>query len=126
MHVQLLDGCQTLRRLSVQNALQLPIPDSVEHQAMLIAQYLFLLLIAKAALGGCVRVGSGPFPNTPPANKDLCLQQTLALAGFALHMVNRVRMLYVRVEAKNHEIWVRDLRELRGLFASSQKLARFA
>jgi hypothetical protein len=40
--------------------------------------------------------------DTPPFHEDLGLQQGLALAGFALHVIDNVIVLDIGIEAKNH------------------------
>ena len=42
--------------------------------------------------------------HTPAADEDLRLQQPFPFARFALYMEDRVPMLYIRIEAKNHAI----------------------
>src|SRR5216683_2304329 len=70
---------------------------------MLIAQQLFLLGIAELPLGRRRGIRNGFLPHATAAHEDLRLQQKLAFARFALHVVNRLTVLYVSIEAENHK-----------------------
>ena len=80
------------------------IADSVEHQAVLVAQAVLFLLVGKAA-GQLVSVGRGPLADAAAADEHLGLQQKLALAGLALHVVDGVALLDIRVKAENHALF---------------------
>jgi hypothetical protein len=73
---------------------------------MLFAQLLLFLRISELSIGPVRRVGRGLLADAAPADEDLGLQQALAFAGFALHVVNRIYVLDVGIEAKNHENFV--------------------
>ena len=47
--------------------------------------------------------GHCSFSNAAPFDEYLRLQQALAFAGFALHVVDRVLLLDVGIKAKDHE-----------------------
>ena len=104
LHVQFFRAREILRFGLIQNAVQLPFPDRVQHQPMLLAQLVLFLRVPEPGLGRLAGVGLGPFANAPAADKDLRLQQKIRLARLALHVVNRVLMLYVSVEAENHKL----------------------
>src|ERR1700692_1326608 len=69
---------------------------------MLLSQDLLLLLIGEAGLGSVFRIGRGTLADAASADKDLGLQETVAFARFALHVVHRVIVLHIGIEAKNH------------------------
>ena len=104
--VQFLDGGQYLGTLAlVENALQLPFPDGIEHVAVLVAEQGFLLLVRKQRISGAVGVRSRPFSDATAPHKHLGLEQKLRLAGFALHVVHSIAVLHVGVEPENHGIF---------------------
>ena len=94
-----------LQALPSSRIIQAAIADGVQHQAMLIAQAVFFLLVGEAA-GQLVPVGSRPFADTAATHEYLGLQQQLAFAGLALHVVDGVALLDVGVKAKNHACFV--------------------
>ena len=71
--------------------------------AVLFAEQLLFLLVGLplARRGG---IGNRFFSDTTSTDKNLRLQQQLAFASFALHVVDGVRVLDVGVESKNHRI----------------------
>ena len=87
----------------VQHALQLPFPDRIQHQSVLLAQFVLFLGVSESAFSGFAGVRFGPFSNTAAANEHLRLQQKLPFAGFTLHVIDGVVMLDVGIEAKNHK-----------------------
>ena len=104
LHVQFFRASEILRFGLIQNAVQLPFPDRVQHQPMLLAQFVFFLCITESRLGRLAGVRLRPLANAPASNKDLRLQQKIRLTRLALHVVNRVLMLYVSIEAENHKL----------------------
>src|SRR5205807_2014329 len=76
--------------------------DGVEHQAVLLAQDLFLLLVGEAGALRLLPVGSGTLANAPSADEDLGLEKQIGFAGLALHVIDRVFVLNVGIEAKDH------------------------
>ncbi len=68
--------------------------------------FVFVLIVALRVFAflrtGAVR--NGALPDALASNEDLCLQQVLAFAGFALHVVGRVFVANVGVEAKDHAV----------------------
>ena len=103
LDIEFLDGGERLRRIAVVKHLIEPaLANGFEDQTMLLAQNLFLLLISEIWALGLVGVRGGTFADAAAADEDLSLQQQVRLAGLALHVVNRVLVLDVRIEAKDH------------------------
>ena len=75
---------------------------------MLVAEHGFFLLVGKERIDGAVGVRSCPFADAAAAHKHLGLKQELALAGFALHVVDSIAVLHVGVEPENHGIFLAD------------------
>src|SRR5207302_5021200 len=73
------------------------------HQAMLVAELLLLLGIAETGLGGRVGIGDCFLAYASATHEDLRLKQFLALARLALHVVDGVAVLHIRVKSKDHE-----------------------
>jgi hypothetical protein len=71
---------------------------------MLVAQDLLFLLVGEAGLGSFVGVGNGALADTSSADEDLRLQKQFVLPRFALDVVDRVLVLDVGIEAKNHMV----------------------
>jgi hypothetical protein len=69
---------------------------------VLVSQLLFFLRISKAGVGRGIRVGNSLFADTPAAHEYLSLEQSLALARFTLHVIDRIVVLYIGIEAENH------------------------
>ena len=74
------------------------VTDRVEDQAVLVAQAVLFLLVGKTA-GQLVSVGGRPFADAAAADEHLGLQQKLAFAGLALHVVDGVALHDVGVKA---------------------------
>src|SRR5271167_4020896 len=103
MHIEFFRGGQLFRRfLLIENRIELAVANRVKHQAMLIAQDLFLLLVGKAAAGGLFGIGSSPLANTTATNEHLGLEKKLAFASLALYVEDRIIVFNVRVETENH------------------------
>jgi hypothetical protein len=77
------------------------IADRIEHQAVLVAQAVLLLLVGKAP-GQLVPIRARPFSDAATTDKHLSLQEQLAFAGLALHVIDGVTLLDIRVKAENH------------------------
>ena len=77
------------------------IADSIEHETVLIAKTMFLLLVGKAACN-LVTVRSGSFADTTAAHEYLGLQQKFAFARLALHVIDGVPLLDVGIKAEDH------------------------
>src|SRR5258707_925176 len=92
---------------------------------MLVAQNVLLLLIAEVRLGGTGGVGGSTLADATSAHEYLGLQQKLALAGFALHVVHRIVVFHIGVEAEDHRVFL-SARMSSAQFISRlpQKLAR--
>ena len=103
MDVKLFDGGQGFGLSAIQDVIQLPFPDGFEDEAMLIAQLLLFLGVAKAGFRGRGGVRDGFLPDTPAAHEDLGLQQLFALAGFTLDVIDGVAVFDVGIEAENHK-----------------------
>src|SRR5579872_4711633 len=55
MHIEFLDGGQRFgSQLSIENTVQSPVTDRVEHQAVLLAKNLLFLLVSEAGLGSLI------------------------------------------------------------------------
>ncbi len=103
LNVEFLLRGQALGGLAlVEDVRQKTVADGVENQPVLIAENLLLLLIGKARLLRLLGVRSGALANATSADKHLGLQQHLAFARLALHVVDSVFVLDVGIEAKNH------------------------
>jgi hypothetical protein len=70
---------------------------------VLIAQAKLLLLVGEAACQ-LVAIRAGAFPDAAATDEYLGLQQQLAFTGLALHVVDSVTLLDIRVKAENHEL----------------------
>lgn len=103
LHLELFDGRERFRFLAVENTIELAFADRVQHVPVLFAEQLLLLLVG-LSLAGRGGVGNRLLADAASTDKNLGLQQQLALSSFALHMVNRVRVLDVGIKAKNHRI----------------------
>jgi hypothetical protein len=79
------------------------IANGIEHQAVLIAQDLLLLVVGKASFRHLLCVRGGSFPHAAAAHENLSLQQQLTFTGFTLHVEDRVIVLYVGIETENHD-----------------------
>ena len=87
----------------VEDLLQVAVTDGVEHQAVLLAQDLLLALIGETCARSLLSIRSRAFANAASAHEDLGLQQHLAFARLALHVIDGVVVLDVGIEAKNHD-----------------------
>jgi len=103
LHFELLDSGECFRFLAVEDAIELAFPDRIEHVPVLFAEQLLFLLVS-LSLAGRGGIGNCFLADAASTDKNLRLQQQLALSSFALHMVNRVRVLDVGIKAKNHRI----------------------
>src|SRR5581483_8392448 len=79
------------------------IADCIENQPVLVTQYLLLLLVGDS-LRTRFSIGGRAFTNAAATHEDLRLQQQFALTRFALHVVDRVLVLDVSIEAENHAL----------------------
>src|SRR6185369_13158180 len=105
LHVELFDRSQRLGRVAlVEDVIQMAVTDRVEDQAMLVAQAVLFLLVGKTSRQ-LVSVGSRALADAATANEHLGLQQKLALAGLALHVVDGVALLNVGVKAEDHALF---------------------
>jgi hypothetical protein len=104
MKVQLFNSRQGFRSFAlIENIVQATVPDGIEHHAMLVAQTQFLLLVGKTT-GQLVPVGSRVFPDAAAAHKYLGLQQQLAFARLALHVVDGVSLFDICVKTEDHAL----------------------
>ena len=71
---------------------------------MLIPKNLLFLLISEPSRSPLVGVRGGALPYAPSFHKHLGLQQQLVFTRFTLHVINRVAMFHVGIEAKDHAI----------------------
>src|SRR5208283_2814296 len=85
----------------------------IEHLAMQLTQHLLFILIAVLRTGArratfALRrdgaIGNGPLPDAAALDKDLRLQQLLAFARLALHVVDGVFVPNIGIETKNHAL----------------------
>ena len=90
----------------VQNVVQLPFPDRIQNQAVLLAELLLFLRIAELDFGRFGSIGRGSLADAASAHKNLCLEQQIAFTRLALHVINRVHVLHIGIEAENHRDWV--------------------
>ena len=67
-----------------------------------IGTLLFFVLVGEIPLGQSLGVRSGSFPDAAATHKHLGLQDELVFPSFTLHVVDRVALLHIGVEAKNH------------------------
>jgi len=88
----------------IENIVQLPFPDGVEHEAVLVAQLLLFLRIAETGLRNGSGVGDGFLADAAPANEDLGLKQFFAFARFTLHVVDGVDVFDVGIKAEDHKM----------------------
>ena len=93
-----------LRVFAVEDIFDSAFANGVEYQAMLISKDLLFLLIGEIALGDLFRIRSRSFADTAPADEHLGLQNQLVFASFALHVVHRIALFYIRVKAKDHAV----------------------
>jgi len=104
LQIERLDPGQSFRRFAfIENGVQLAFPDRIEHFAVQIAQHSFsLLILVSFGLAGTIR--DGPLADAPALDKNLRLQQLLALACLALHVVDGVVVPNIRVETEDHAV----------------------
>src|SRR6266849_2081126 len=79
------------------------IADGIEHQAVLVAQAQLFLLVGKTSRQ-LVSVWAGAFPDAAATHEYLSLQEEFAFAGLALHVVDGVALLDIRIKAENHAL----------------------
>ena len=90
----------------IKNVVQLSFANGFEDEAMLVAQMLLFLGVAEIGLLRGSSIRNGFLADTPSTHEDLRLQQFLALARFALHVVDGVAVFDVGIEAENHKRFV--------------------
>src|ERR1051326_8688585 len=105
LHVQFFDRGERLWSFSlVEDIIDVPIADRVEHHAVLVAQNLFLLLVGESGLSSLVGIGSRALADAASAHEDLRLQEKFVLTRLTLHVKNRILMLDIGIEPKDHVI----------------------
>src|SRR5215475_4374938 len=103
LDVEFLLGGQALVRLAVVEYLfQLPVPDGVKDEAVLIAQNSFFLLIGEIRALGLISVWRRPLADTAALHEDLGLQQQVGFPRLTLYVIDGVFVLDVGIEAKDH------------------------
>ena len=94
---------QIFRLGLIKNIVELAFADRVQNQPMLLAEQLLFLNIFEWTFGRFRSVGGGFLADAAAADEDLRLQEQIALARLALHVVDRVHMLHIGIEAENHK-----------------------
>ena len=109
--VKLFHRRQRFRRIPlVEDGIELAVADGVEHLAMQLAQHLLSILIvavwsrADLAFRRAGAIGNRALPDAAAPHEDLRLQQLLAFARFALHVVDGVFVPNVGIKTKNHAV----------------------
>jgi len=82
--------------------LQSPFADGFQYKAMLLPKDVLFPLVCEVRALRLVGVRGGTLPDAASANEDLGLKKKIAFASLALHVVDRVVVFDIRVEAKNH------------------------
>src|SRR5438067_1899856 len=105
VNFKFLDRRQRFRRVTlVKNLLETTFANRIQHQPMLLPQNLFLLLVGEMRAVRLFAIRGCAFADTASFYEDLCLQQEIRFSRLALHVVNRVLVLNVGIEAKNHAV----------------------
>ena len=76
--------------------------DGVDNLLVLGLEQLVHLLVGEAGLADAIGIGNGLLADAAALDEDLGLQQLVVAAGLALHVVDRVLVANVGVEAEDH------------------------
>src|SRR5579864_228442 len=102
LNLNLFDLRQGFWGLALENLFQPAFADSIQDQAVLLAENLLFLLVGKVGTLGLLRVWSGALADAASLHEHLRLQQQVGFAGLALNVIDRAVVLDVGIEAKNH------------------------
>src|ERR1019366_1912892 len=86
----------------VEDVVEFSFANRVEHQSVLLTEQLLFLGVSGLCFAVLAGVGSGLLADAAATHEDLGLQQEFAFTRFALHVVDRVAVLHVGIEAENH------------------------